>query len=266
MMLRNIAVCLAASAVLCLSGCVTATYEYGQDHQLHEVSDVMDPQTAAKRRVNIAIGHMNKGQMTEAKQNLEIAKKYDPDSPYVKLSYADYYQRVGEDQNAEEIYRDLVSRHPENMGDIYNSYGNFLCAKDRFEEAFANFGEAVKVPSYANISGVYVNASACAMHKKNYTLALAYIDKAIDYDGASPELFAIKAKLALDAGDIAQAKTAIAVYDRMSKGSDSPRSYLDKIKIAESERNINESMRLGRELVEKYPKSQEASDYMNNQY
>lgn len=266
MMRRTIAVCLAASAVLCLSGCVTATYEYGQDHQLHEVSDVMDPQTAAKRRVNIAIGHMNKGQMTEAKKNLEIAKKYDSDSPYVKLSYADYYQRVGEDQHAEELYRELVSRNPENIGDVYNSYANFLCSKDRFTEAYETFGKAVKIPSYANISGVYVNASACAHHQKNYSLSLAYIDKAIDYDGASPELFAIKAQLALDAGDMPTAKTAIAVFDRMAKGKESPRSYLDKIKIADSEHNINESMRLGKELVEKYPNSSQAREYMNNEY
>lgn len=166
----------------------------------------MDPQTAAKRRVNIAISHMNKGQMTEAKQNLEIAKKYDSDSPYVKLSYADYYQRVGEDQHAEELYRELVSRNPENIGDVYNSYANFLCSKDRFTEAYETFGKAVKIPSYANISGVYVNASACAHHQKNYSLSLAYIDKAIDYDGASPELFAIKAQLALDAGDMPTAR------------------------------------------------------------
>ena len=120
--------------------------------------------------------------------------------------------------------------------------------------------------SYANISGVYVNASACAHHQKNYSLSLAYIDKAIDYDGASPELFAIKAQLALDAGDMPTAKTAIAVFDRMAKGKESPRSYLDKIKIADSEHNINESMRLGKELVEKYPNSSQAREYMNNEY
>ena len=73
-----------AALLLGLPGCVTETTFVGKD----TVRSDVDRQTAAKTRLNLGMGYLDKGDMTQAKFNLEKAYQFDPHNPDIHLAKA----------------------------------------------------------------------------------------------------------------------------------------------------------------------------------
>lgn len=55
-------------------------------------------------------------------------------NPEILLAEIYYYQKVGDTKQAEQGYKDMLSRYPGNA-DALNNYGVFLCGNARYAEA-----------------------------------------------------------------------------------------------------------------------------------
>ncbi|XKM13571.1 hypothetical protein RCS94_11210 [Orbaceae bacterium ac157xtp] len=98
-----------------------------------------DPEKAALARLKLGLAYLAQADESPdniklAHYNLSQANKYSPNNPHIMLGMAMFDQHVGEDQEAESIYKVLTKRYPEN-GLYYIHYASFLCAKDNYAEA-----------------------------------------------------------------------------------------------------------------------------------
>ena len=95
-----------------LAGCVTSKeVVIGKDSDGNDiVKDVgkIDYEKASIARLRLANAYIAQKDMTRAKENLEIAQNYDPDSELLFLSWGNYYETVKDTEKAREM---AESRH-----------------------------------------------------------------------------------------------------------------------------------------------------------
>ncbi len=245
-----------------MTGCVTENLIMeGKDK--YRVSAGVDKQKAALGRVQIALRLLDDGNATMAKDNLEVALKFDPDCFDAKLAYAWYYQTVGETANAYKAYEQLVSKYSDN-GDVYNNYGIFLCNQNKYPEAYQMYEKAVLVPKYTRISETLINAGRCAYKQGDDQRAVKYVDRALQYNSNDPSSLTFRAELALGLGDLTKAREMMMRYSRYAP--DDAYSLFIKLRIEEGSGNTDSARFFGQKLLEEYPNSVEAKKYTTNNY
>ncbi|MFC3915044.1 type IV pilus biogenesis/stability protein PilW [Pseudaeromonas sharmana] len=242
-----------------LSGCVTETTYVGKE----VVQNSVDNKTAAKTRLSLAVGYMRKGDMAQAKLNIEKALSFDPDNPNVYLTQAYYYQTVGDLTSAESSYRQLLARDGTNA-DAMNNYGAFLCANKRYKEADEQFNLALKQPKYVRMDDTYENAALCSLKSGDKKKAAQYFDQAIGYNPGRGKLLLSASELALMDNNPAKAETYLKRYS--VGGKESAQSLWLRLQLAQAQGEIAMLHKYGRQLVQQYPKSDQARRYLNNDY
>jgi type IV pilus assembly protein PilF len=245
--------------LLVLPGCVTETTYIGKD----AVRNNVDLQSAAKTRLNLGMGYLAKGDMTQAKFNLEKAYQFDPHNPDIHLAKAYYFQKVGDMKSAEASYLSLISLNSANP-DAHNNYGVFLCGLKRYTEADEHFQLALAQPEYIRMDDTYENGALCAIQAGNQQKAAGYYDLALGY---SPN----RGKLLLEAADLALKMNnpgkAAGYMQRYSKGGKStPQSLWLNLELAQTQGELAQLHKYGSELVQQFPKSDQAKRYLNNDY
>lgn len=252
--------------VISLSGCVTEKIVYENGKEVIKEDRDNDParaKLAAENRVKIAIRLLDEGQATLAKQNLQRALEYDPDSFKAKLGFAWYYQQVGEIDNAYKTYNNLVKDYSKN-GEVYHNYGIFLCSEKKYNEAYNSFEEAVKLPEYSKVAESLFEAGRCAYSQGDDQKAIKYADRALAYNSTTPILLLFRAELALGVDDVNTARMMMIRYSRFA--DDTALSLFIKLRIEEGSGNITEAKKFGERLVTRYPNSEEAQRYQHNDY
>ncbi|EHD2241123.1 type IV pilus biogenesis/stability protein PilW [Vibrio vulnificus] len=184
-------------ALTLLTGCVTVTEGQAQKDP--------DPIGMAESRIALGLGYLENGAMIKAHDNLQQALTHAPDYYRAQLSMAHYYERVGENGKAEDIYQKSARQHPKN-GNVLNNYGTFLCKKGEYDKADRLFNRAIEQPYYYLIPASYENAAFCALKAGENVKAQTYFTRAIDYDPHRPKSILNLAKLEVDAGNYTQAR------------------------------------------------------------
>ncbi|MFM2589826.1 type IV pilus biogenesis/stability protein PilW [Vibrio sp. TBV020] len=159
----------------------------------------------SEARIELGIGYLNQGNMLKARENLEKALEHDPKYYRAQLSLAHYFEKVGEDESAEKLYKSALSQHPKN-GNVLNNYGTFLCKHERYEQADKFFNKAINQPYYYLISASYENAALCALKSGNTEQAQQYFHRSLDHDPYRPRSLLNLAKLEIDNGDYTDAR------------------------------------------------------------
>lgn len=255
----KIHILIAGSMLLALTGCVTETTYVGKD----AVRDGVDNKAAAKTRLNLAMGYMQKGEMSQAKINIEKALAFDPDNPDAYLTQAYYFQTVGDIKSAEKSYQQLLSRDGKNPNAL-NNYGAFLCSNKRFAEADKQFNLALQQPEYVRMDDTYENAALCALKSGNKQKAAQYFDLAIGYNPNRGMLLLSASELALMNSDTAKAAAYLKRYSL--GGKETAQSLWLNLQLAQAQGEIALLHKYGQALVQQYPKSDQARRYLNNDY
>lgn len=106
-----------ASLVIVLSAC--------------RISSQLDQDRAAAARLELGLAYLEQARnnaeyLDVAYHNLQLARKYSPNNAFVLFGLAQFYHQVGENTVADGLYKQLISKHPE-QGDFSIYYGRFLC-------------------------------------------------------------------------------------------------------------------------------------------
>ncbi|WP_354624946.1 type IV pilus biogenesis/stability protein PilW [Psychromonas sp. MME2] len=251
------------SCLFLLSACVSSETSVTTSNGGSGQPQVFDPQAAADTRIKLALLYLQKNDMQQAKKNIEKALEYQPNDANIYRVFAYYYQRVNEDQKAEELYKKSLSMDSKNP-DTYNNYGTFLCEKARYAEAEKAFLTAVKQSSYTNVANTYENAGTCAEKAGDINKALFYYQYAISHNPNKYYLNLYLAKFNITLKNFTEARLNLFNYQKKNKAS--PELLWQLIRLSYATEKSATLNKYAGELLNQFPDSQQALDYLNHEY
>ncbi|GLX82450.1 type IV pilus biogenesis/stability protein PilW [Thalassotalea eurytherma] len=242
-----------------LSACVTQ--QYSKDNT-PVVENEASNDEIAMTRISLGLGYLNIGNTTQAKTNLEKAKRYSPKLVQVHTAFAHYYETVGEPELASKSFLTALEIKP-NEPDTLNNYGVFLCRQDDIEGAQEQFLKAIAVPEYVRVSESYENLALCHLNKDNFEKTEFYLTKALMHSPSSASVLQQLAQLAYVKGDFKSAKNYIARYEKATRQFN-PSSLALAYKVYERAGNMTIAKNYGAMLVKMFPNAYESKQYLLN--
>ena len=243
-----------------LSACVTQEYE---NDETPVVKNQANRDDMAATRISLGLGYLRMGNMPQAKQNLEKAKKFSPEMVQVYTAFAHYYETVGENKLAIASFEEALSLKSDDA-DTLNNYGVFLCRQDQTEAAEKQLLKAIAVPSYILVAKSYENLSSCFLKKDNFVKAEMYLYKAVMHSpGNSSTLFQM-VRLQYAMGEYTEAKSYEQRFEKVTRRF-SPQSLALAYKVYLKLGQRRTAKNYGTMLVKMYPQSWEAQQYLLNE-
>ncbi len=251
---------LAIALSFALSACVTQNFENGETPVVQNQANRDD---MAATRISLGLGYLKMGNMPQAKQNLEKAKKFSPDMVQVYTAFAHYYETVGEHKLTIASYEKALSLKGDDA-DTLNNYGVYLCRQDQVYAAEKQFLKAISVPSYLLVSKSYENLASCFLQKDNFDKAETYLNKAIMHSPSSASTLFQMVRLQYAMGEYQQAKNFEQRFEKVSRRF-TPQSLALAFKVYTKLGQKRTAKNYGTMLVKMYPQSWEAQQYLLNQ-
>ncbi|KAE8175773.1 type IV pilus biogenesis/stability protein PilW [Photobacterium carnosum] len=240
---------------LLLAGCATVMVEDNAE-QFNAID-------AAEARMTLGLNYLKVGQWQRARDNLELALEYAPDYYRVQNAMAYYYQKVGEKDAAEKMYKQALKDAPKN-GDVLNNYGAFLCSEGRYDEAINTFIKAINQPYYYLISASYENAGLCSRKQGNDVQAIDYFEKALSHDPYRPKSMLQLAQLELEANNYKDARVRLFKFNK--RYGYTANSLLLLIQLENQNGRLTLVNKYANLLKEQFPDSQQYQNYLANEY
>ena len=132
------------------------------------------PEDRARPFTQLGQKYMEMKKYDLARENLLKAIKYDPHNADAHTVLATLYDRVGDQQAAEDNYR-LAAEYAPKSGSANNNYGLYLCKRGKFDLSRKYFDVALSDGFYGDKATVYTNAGTCQLLGKG-SLDLAESD------------------------------------------------------------------------------------------
>lgn len=244
-----------------LAACVSEIYYADSDKLVPEHRK--ETQEMASARVSLAMKYLQSGKMEMAKTNLVKALDIDPDHSGANYGMAYYYQTVKEQELALQYYDKAVHSQPDN-GHIRNGYGAYLCELERYPEAEQEFLAAVNSKTYNQTAETYENLGTCAKRSGDMAKAKQYFERAMAHNPGRPLARLELARIALDNDDLATGEALINSYHQQFPAT-AASAFLG-VRLANMLHDPLLMQKYGDILTNQFPASQEAADYMLEQY
>jgi type IV pilus assembly protein PilF len=256
---KRISSLIVAVLSVALSACVTHEFE---NDETPVVKTKANRDDMAATRVSLGLGYLRMGNMSQAKQNLEKAKRFSPEMVQVYTAFAHYYETVGENKLAISSFEQALSLKSDDA-DTLNNYGVFLCRQDQIEAAEKQFLKAIAVPSYILVAKSYENLSSCFLQKNNFGKAEMYLYKAVMHSPGNSSTLLQMVRLQYAMGKYTQAKSYQQRFEKVIRRF-SPQSLALAYKVYLKLGQRLTAKNYGAMLVKIYPQSSEAQQYLLN--
>ncbi|SDI61174.1 type IV pilus assembly protein PilF [Ferrimonas sediminum] len=244
-----------------LWGCVSQTTLDGR--QVTQTDPAVEAEQAARERVALALGYLERGDLEAAKRNLDRALEHQPQSESALLTLAYYFEQVQETAQAGVVYRRVIDLHP-HSADARNNYGVFLCRQGEWPQSERQLLAAIELPDYAKQGKSYENLARCALKAGLAEPAQQYFQMALKYDPGRTDLWLELAELAFRQQDYPQARLALSQYHAMNAAS-AATLWLG-VEIESRANHKKAAQRFGAQLLVNYPESEQAKAYRAKNY
>jgi len=199
--------------------------------------------------------YLSRNQLDIAQQELERALEIDSDDSQANHIMGLLQIRLKQDGKAEQYFRRAVSAQPENP-DARNSYGVFLCERDRLEEADKQFHAAIKNPLYKSPEQASLNAGLCQLKKPDRHAAATYFRKALEHNPRQPQALLHMARYSFESDEALSARGFMQRYFEVA--TDAPEVLLLAFRIERALGDKNAQATYALRLRGKFPQSAEA--------
>ncbi|WP_440874566.1 type IV pilus biogenesis/stability protein PilW [Thalassotalea sp. PLHSN55] len=243
-----------------LSACVTENFE--NDKSTPVIQNDSTSNEIAMTRISLGLGYLKMGNTTQAKLNLEKAKRFSPDLAQVHTAFAHYYETVGEPELATTSYEHALSLS-ENDADTLNNYGVFLCRQGKYDEAEKQILKAIAVPSYLLVSQSYENLAMCQLKDNRFDKAELYFEKAIQHNPSNANVYLQMVQLKYAKGEYKNAQLFLKRYEKATRRF-SPQALALAYKVYVKQRQLGTAKNYASMLVKMFPNSYEAKQYVLN--
>lgn len=257
---KRISSLIVALLSVALSACVTQ--EFSND-ETPVVKNQANRDDMAATRISLGLGYLRMGNMAQAKQNLEKAKKFAPEMVQVYTAFAHYYETVGENELTVASFEEALSLKSDDA-DTLNNYGVYLCRQNQIEAAEKQLLKAIAVPSYILVAKSYENLSSCFLQKDDFEKAEMYLYKAVMHGpGNSSTLFQM-VQLQYAMGEYTEAKIYEQRFEKVTRRF-TPQSLALAYKVYWKLGQRRTANNYGSMLVKMYPQSWESQQYILNE-
>jgi len=243
-----------------LSACVTKNYENNDDKPVIENSSTNNE--IAMTRISLGLGYLKMGNTTQAKLNLEKAKRFAPKLTQVYTAFAHYYDTVEEPEKAISSYEKALLLDDKDA-DTLNNYGVFLCRQQRYVEAEKQILKAIEIPSYLLVSQSYENLALCQLKANHFDKAKLYFEKSIAHNPNNSSALLEMVRLQYVFGEYEKAQTFLRKYEKATRRFNANALAL-AYKVYEKQHNRRIAKNYGAMLVKMFPNSYEAKQYILN--
>ncbi|WP_170246288.1 type IV pilus biogenesis/stability protein PilW [Colwellia hornerae] len=243
-----------------LSGCVTQNYE--NDSTIPVVESDSSNNEMAMTRISLGLGYLKMGNTSQAKLNLEKAKRFSPNLSQVYTAFAHYYDVVGESQLATNAYEQALSIDAKNP-DTLNNYGVFLCRHEKYADAEKYTLKAIAIPTYLMVSQSYENLALCQLKAGEFVKAEKYFTKSIQHSPNRASALLQMVRLQYVIADYKTAQRYLKRYEKATRRF-SPEALSLAYKVFKKQRNHRIAKNYASMLLKMFPNSYQAKQYILN--
>ncbi|WP_231731594.1 type IV pilus biogenesis/stability protein PilW [Colwellia sp. TT2012] len=241
-----------------LSGCVTQSFENNEPI----VRNKANRDEMAATRISLGLGYLRMGNMSQAKFNLDKAKRFSPDLVQVHTAFAHYYETVGESKLAIASFEQALAIKADSA-DTLNNYGVFLCRQGKVDAAEVQFLKAIAVPSYILVSQSYENIASCYLQINDFEKAERYFHKAILHSPNRTKSLLQMVRLQYAMENYPEAKRFLQKFERHTQRFTAD-SFALAYKLYSKLGQRRTASNYANMLVKMYPQSWEAKQYLLN--
>jgi type IV pilus assembly protein PilF len=216
----------------------------------------------AMTRISLGLGYLKMGNTTQAKLNLEKAKRFSPNLSQVYTAFAHYYDVVGESELATNAYEKALSIDPKNP-DTLNNYGVFLCRHEKYEASEKYTLKAIEIPTYLMVSQSYENLALCQLKANEFVKAEQYFTKSIQHSPNRASALLQMVRLQYAFADYKTAQNYLSRYEKETRRF-SPQALALAYKVFEKQGNRRIAKNYASMLVKMFPNSYQAKQYILN--
>ena len=166
---------------------------------------------AVTANINVGVEYMRRKEFEKALEKLERARDLDPGYYQSYSMLGVLYQRLGENQQAEENFKKALKLNGTDAPTL-NNYGQFQCDTGHFNEAMQSFKRAAGNPLYETPEIPLTNAGLCAMRNKEEKGAEQNLRKALQRNPKFTQALLPMIQISYDDGNYLSARGYLQRY------------------------------------------------------
>lgn len=242
----------AAFIIFFLAACSTAGDVQKKPVRQTTKANLID---ASDLNTQLAVGYIQRQQYKPARDKLEKAIEQNEDNVEAYKTLAYLYALLGLNDEAEIKYNEALDISS-NDSELLNSYGAFLCANGKLEEAQEQFEEAYSNPFYETRYLAESNAGSCYIKQGEYRKAEELLRKSLRVQPKLPGSLLSMADVGVKTERYMMARAYIERYHDVKQASaDSLWIQIQAEKALGDEKHY---MKYARQLINDFPDSDEA--------
>ena len=210
---------------------------------------------AAELNVQLAVGYIELKQYTPARDKLIKAIEQAPDNVDAYKTLAYLYALLGLKDEADTMYNEALDLNSDDS-ELLNSYGAFLCASGKLDEAQELFEKAYSNPFYEALYLAESNAGSCYIKQEKYRKAEVLLRKSLRKQPKLPGSLISMAEVGIKTERYMMARAYIQRYHAVK--SPSAESLWIQIQAEKALGAHDHYMKYARQLINKFPDSDEA--------
>ncbi|HSP58014.1 MAG TPA: type IV pilus biogenesis/stability protein PilW [Halomonas sp.] len=191
-------------ASLWLAGCVNQTTQPGGNEG--------DPAEAYTR---LGVAYLERGNIQRAMNALDRALAVDPDDAEALQAMAIVYQRQGEEDLADAMFREAIEADP-GYTRTRNNYAAFLFDRNRIREACEQLEQASRDTQYDNRAQLFANLGQCQRELGDPDAARESLARAQSIDSRSARSYLMLAELEFSQGNLDRAERQLESFMRLA--------------------------------------------------
>ncbi len=237
--------------VLAVGGCIT------QEQKVFNAES--SPEEALEARVALARRYIGEGNWDDAKRNLKLAERIDPQNPEVYEAFALVYQSTGEYELAEESFERAI-RLKDPFSRARNNYAAFLYSQGRFEDAEEQLLVVVTDTLYESRPQAFINLGLCQVRLGKEDDARKAFQRALTMDRSNSLAMLELAHIEYNASNFELAERYLENYRRFRRQQSSRALWLG-IRVAHALQDQDAEASRALALRNLYPQSAEFRAY-----
>lgn len=246
--------CLAGPAIVVVSGCASTMPGANLNSDRVTESDESDAQKRARLRLELAVAYFDKGQTTDALDQLKQSITADPSLFEAYNLRGLIYMRLNDIPLAEESFRRALTINPK-AATVQHNYGWMLCQQSRYAESTQFFGSALANPAYGERAKTWMAQGLCQMRANQPAEAESSFLRSYELDAGNPITAYNLTQLLYQRSEFVRAQ----FYVRRLNNSElaNAESLWLGIKVERRMENRDAMAQLSAQLKKRYPQSRE---------
>jgi type IV pilus assembly protein PilF len=253
-----------AAPIVCTAALVACgtpmTPKSSENRDLVTASDQPEASRRANVRLQLASAYFSSGQLTTALDEVKQAILADPKMSEAFNLRGLIYAGLGDDALAEESFRRALQLSPED-GAVMHNYGWFLCLQKRYGEATAQFQQALAQPKYRDVTRTLLAQGVCEARAGQLPEAERTLQRAYALDASNAAVALNLSEVLFQRGEYERARFYIRRVNALPQQESAQTLWL-AARIEYRGGNVKAANEIGLQLVNRYPKSPEATSYL----